>query len=136
MRLVPRGEENGLLSCSSFLGGGSEVLINTVFEAGPPRNEDLNIVFTPPPAASAASSEAGEAPVDSRRQSRAYGYDSPLAKLFGKSVSASAPPPAPAPKLATKPEIDALQAELKEMRASQLRVEELLSKMMAGGSSK
>lgn len=120
----------------SFLGGGSEILINTVFEAGPPQIEDLNVILTPPAVASTASSEAGEAPVDSRRQSRAYGYDSPLAKLFGKGVSASAPPPGPAPKLATKIEIDALQSELKEMRASQLRVEELLSKMMTGGSSK
>ncbi|RXK38635.1 hypothetical protein M231_04141 [Tremella mesenterica] len=113
----------------SIIGGGSEVLIESVFQVEPLADEPV----TPPRSRSVVSSDAVEESLpDFRRQSRGMAFDSPLAKLFG-TRNPSPPRPSIADTLASKSEVESLQAELKDVRASQLRMEELLSKVLAGG---
>ncbi|MFS2021880.1 hypothetical protein ACEN88_35635, partial [Massilia sp. CT11-108] len=58
--------------------------------------------------------------------------DSPLAKIYGYG----APPPRRGKEVnldaKDKAEVEGLKEEMKEVRASQLRMEEMLSKMIAG----
>lgn len=140
---------------SSFLGGGTENLISSVFEAGPPTLPPSHVGNVTPPKASSVSgrdeteSEESEAPLDvpaapapsKRTGAGRGGLDSPLAKLFGKPESLGGAPRAERGRMgkgksgrASKKEVEALKEELKEVRESQLRVEEMLSKVLAGSS--
>ncbi|KAK8869725.1 hypothetical protein IAR55_000293 [Kwoniella newhampshirensis] len=145
----------GLLD--SWLGGGSETLIAAVFEATPPptSSPDTSGIVTPPKASSvtalaeddgdsngntAAISQALQSP----RRKKDKTFDSPLAKLFGLSSSNESEKKVRMMSLksgedekddllgAGKQEVDNLKNQLEEVRKSQLRMEELLTKVLAG----
>jgi hypothetical protein len=69
-------------------------------------------------------SDDGEDSEEGFRQ-KARRFDSPLARLFGKTSAM------PIPTNDTRSEVDVLKGEIKEMRESQLRMEELLSKVLS-----
>jgi len=123
------------LTTSSFLGSGSEILISSVFESAPPPSK---VAATPPKASSVSVNSDDE---DERGQYGTKGTnrtrpDSPLAKIFGFGGNRSAPNSRPAfqlgPGMTSHAEVDGLKAELKDVRESQLRMEEMLSKMISG----
>ncbi|ORY27179.1 hypothetical protein BCR39DRAFT_538819 [Naematelia encephala] len=119
----PSFERMGLFD--SFLGGGSEVLIASVFEVAPPAR---NGIVTPPKASSLAGSDSDDGETENERGPRPK-FDSPLAKLFGKpSVKAS-----PARQLPNR-EFQSFKTEVESVRESQLRMEEMLGKLLAGSS--
>ncbi|WWD16005.1 hypothetical protein CI109_100429 [Kwoniella shandongensis] len=158
----------GLLD--SWLGGGSEVLIASVFEAGPPppiTSANTSGIVTPPKASSVtALAEDADNPEDALAQAvlqsqspdalrqrqprnRDRTFDSPLAKLFGLSSSAgekdrkagktmltaNGGSDVEKDSLAAGEVVDSLKKELEEVRKSQLRMEELLAKVLAGSGS-
>jgi hypothetical protein len=109
---------NKLMS-SSFLGSGSEILISSVFESTPP---DTKGTATPPKASSVSINDSSDDEV---------APGSPLAKVFGFGKGRPRPP-FPSGGKASKAEVEGLKGELKEVRESQLRMEEMISKMIAG----
>lgn len=66
------------------------------------------------------------------------GNESPLAKVFGHRIASIRGGPATVKlgqgvRAASADEVDVLKKELSEVRASQLRMEEMLAKMLSGG---
>lgn len=134
--------------CSSFLGNGSEILISSVFEATPPTSR-FDTSSTPPKASSVTSGDLHDSDEDGddRHHHKDGGLPgSPLAKVFGRPQSRppksrhnpsqdKAPHVRNPTSLAMGDELDTLKVELSEMRASQLRMEEMLSKMLSGTGS-
>lgn len=123
------------LTCSSFLGSGSEILISSVFESTPPPSK---VAATPPKASSVSinsddDDEGGQYDAKGTNRTRP---DSPLAKIFGFGGTLSTPNSRPAfqlgPGRSSQAEVEGLKAELKDVRESQLRMEEMLSKMISG----
>ena len=108
--------------CSSFRGG-SETLIAAVFESSSPFT--LAPLEEPEPVTPEEPDEPVDPGVMSKRSSRAF--DSPLAKLFGKPAAQLIDAPSK-----RAPDVEKLQKELADVRASQLRMEELLNKVLAG----
>lgn len=87
-----------------------------------------------------ASGDEGDEAVTGLPRTRSK-TDSPLAKVFGHGLP---PTRASGPKIgqaakstsrASQAEIDGLKTELTEVRASQLRMEEMMAKMLSGGGS-
>lgn len=108
---------------SSFLGGGSELLIRSVFEIGPQPSGGPSPEMVIPPTGPEAAGET-------ERKAEAAGiFDSPLAKIFGRTSAKVGKESSKA----SSTEVEALQVEVKEIRESQLRMEELLSKLLSGG---
>jgi len=103
---------------SSFLGSGSEILISSVFESAPPASKGAE---TPPKASSVSINESSDDEVVP---------GSPLAKVFGFGKARLRP--ITSSEKASRAEIEGLKGELKEVRESQLRMEEMISKMIAG----
>ena len=133
------------LTYSSFLGSGSEILISSVFESAPPPSK---VAATPPKASSVSINSDDE---DEREQYDTKGTnrtrpDSPLAKIFGKPAFNLNPISSSSSRSATGNggvgsgstwqndhlELDKVKDELKEVRESQLRMEELLNKVLSG----
>ncbi|KAL7424047.1 hypothetical protein Q5752_001632 [Cryptotrichosporon argae] len=144
----------------SFLGGTSELLIRSVFESMPTRPSapasatasaapKAAVMSTPPRASSVAAAN------DDTKLAGADRLGSPLAKLFGgrrrvlsglsavstfsldddEPASASAPGGKDARAGGMgREEGDRLRKEIQEVRESQLRVEELLNKVLAGAA--
>lgn len=128
---------------SSFLGSGSEILISSVFEAAPSMIDNKGIM-TPPKASSVASADDGDGDATDIRNDGLSRMGSPLAKIFGRGGSDAALVRGSAAKIgqaaksmsaASNEEIDGLKTELSEVRASQFRMEEMMAKMLSGGSS-
>ncbi|WRT67253.1 uncharacterized protein IL334_004220 [Kwoniella shivajii] len=153
----------GLLD--SWLTGGSEILIASVFEAFPLVNSPSSSGIITPPKASAVKAlqdsqdgEEGEnnatnqngamtsspsnSKKDKRKSKSQTQFDSPLAKIFGRSTSiertkniekdiGKSTNGNKEPNM-TKEEVDTMKKELEEVRKSQLRMEELLNKVLAG----
>lgn len=168
---------------SSFLGGGSEILISSVFEAGPPPptiapqptanknngTRNLESMDAPPQASvvTKSTSQNNQTSTDtaqvkngnngdgSNRQPDVFdvrpngyrGLGSPLAKIFGRGSAASYPIPEPPiidiagnrqtkgsgeKDKETELELIKVKEELREVRESQLRMEEMLSQVLAG----
>ncbi|KAK1924838.1 hypothetical protein DB88DRAFT_534891 [Papiliotrema laurentii] len=96
---------------SSFLGGGSETLISSVFEVAPSTLPQTDI-----PVKRQKQAEDG----DEDRGYEGKAWQSPLAEIFGKTH---------ARRQIDRPEdISTLRAELQELRQSQLRTEEILAR--------
>jgi len=104
---------------SSFLGSGSEILISSVFESAPPPSKGTT---TPPKASNVSINDSSDEEVVP---------GSPLAKVFGFGRGRLRQPFGNGEK-ASKAEVEGLKGELKEVRESQLRMEEMISKMIAG----
>ena len=104
---------------SSFLGSGSEILISSVFESAPPASKGAE---TPPKASSVSINDSSDDEVVP---------GSPHAKVFGFGNGRLRPPFTSSEK-ASRAEVEGLKGELKEVRESQLRMEEMISKMIAG----
>ena len=141
-----------LIQHSSFLGNGSEILISSVFEATPPPPSRFDRSNTPPKASSVTSGDhpsGSSSDDDDHHEKRKSGLPgSPLAKVFGPgrngrpakskpksrsgqdrmSHSTTSNPTAQA----SSDEVEKLKLELSEVRASQLRMEDMLSKMLSG----
>jgi hypothetical protein len=127
------------LTDSSFLGSGSETLISSVFESAPP---PIMESVTPPKASNVSINSDSD--VEDEEAEGRYGTkgtnrtrpDSPLAKIFGFGGTRSSARDRPAFQLgsgkASQAEVEGLKAELKDVRESQLRMEEMLSKMISG----
>lgn len=144
-----------LTTISSFLGGGTELLISSVFEAGPGTTalpEGLGgkkasrVAVSPSASPQRPSKKLQSADTDSSdSSSTGNALDSPLAKAFGpkagrqsalskkqKKRKARRDDHGPEISQAGQEEVDALKKELGQVRESQLRMEELLSKVLAG----
>jgi hypothetical protein len=127
------------LTNSSFLGSGSEILISSVFESAPPPVKES---VTPPKASSVSiNSDSDDEEVEGRYDTKGTNRtrpDSPLAKIFGFGAARSSARDRPAFQLGpgkanqVHAEVEGLKAELKDVRESQLRMEEMLSKMISG----
>jgi hypothetical protein len=115
---LPYSDMDELMN-SSFLGSGSEILISSVFESTPPVTKGTT---TPPKASSVSINESSDEEVVP---------GSPLAKVFGFGKGRLRPPFSSSEK-ASRAEVEGLKGELKEVRESQLRMEEMISKMIAG----
>lgn len=115
---LPYSDMDELIN-SSFLGSGSEILISSVFESTPPVTKGTT---TPPKASSVSINESSDEEVVP---------GSPLAKVFGFGKGRLRPPFSSSEK-ASRAEVEGLKGELKEVRESQLRMEEMISKMIAG----
>jgi hypothetical protein len=109
-----------MLTSSSFLGSGSEILISSVFESAPPPPKGTT---TPTKASSVSANESSD---DDALP------NSPLAKVFGFGKGRPKPNLRIQGGKASRAEIEGLKGELKEVRESQLRMEEMISKMIAG----
>jgi hypothetical protein len=127
------------LTGSSFLGSGSEILISSVFESAPPPIKES---VTPPKASSVSinsDSDDEDEEVGGRYDTKGTNRtrpDSPLAKIFGFGGTRSSARPAfqlgSGKASQVHAEVEGLKAELKDVRESQLRMEEMLSKMISG----
>ena len=131
---------------SSWLAGGAEVLIASVFEAGPPPSlSQAPIGTTSSSSREAATSESDTDPsVPAPRAGTKA--SSPLAKLYGKPASAAQVAPKRKERRSKSnakrdaygadedgvSEVDKLKKELAEVRGSQLRMEEMLGRLLAG----
>ncbi|KAK4686667.1 hypothetical protein P7C73_g3457, partial [Tremellales sp. Uapishka_1] len=126
---------------SSFMGAGSEILIASVFEAAPPAASLKPLSTKPVSAIPTSDSDL----VSARSPPSAGGsvFESPLAKLFGKASAVPSLRSKTKRKQAEEKtegdagreeekDVEGLRAELKELRESQLRMEELLNRLLAG----
>jgi len=120
---------------SSFLGAGSEILIASVFEAAPPPTRSQRSGIATPPKASSLR------PKDTAIPPGRKDFDSPLAKLYGKTTNRSVHPEVfqrreigeTGSSETTENDVEMMREELKALRESQLRMEEMFSKLLAGG---
>nr|XP_019013635.1 nonselective cation channel [Kwoniella pini CBS 10737]OCF52416.1 nonselective cation channel [Kwoniella pini CBS 10737] len=144
-------QKPGLLN--SWLTGGSEMLISSVFEASSYISSPLASGISTPPKASDISTiqndddvaEGNEAvkiikaSKKEKRQSTRTPFDSPLAKIFGRSnstdkdnITSKGKDPE---KVVGNDEVEALKKELEEVRKSQFRMEELLNRVLSAPST-
>lgn len=126
------------LTSSSWLAGGAEGLIASVFEAGPPPSLSSQSTTSTSHNTSESESEPAVVPAQNPR--------SPLAKLYGQSSASRAIDKKSKRKSRSskKPiqtsegneddgsEVVKLKKELAEVKGSQLRMEEMLGRLLAG----
>nr|XP_018263732.1 nonselective cation channel [Kwoniella dejecticola CBS 10117]OBR85890.1 nonselective cation channel [Kwoniella dejecticola CBS 10117] len=141
-------QKPGLLN--SWLTGGSEMLISSVFEASsyipspaasgistPPKASDISTVQNAggDEAENDAVISSPKVSKNAKKQSTKTPFDSPLAKIFGRSNSTDkvsiASKGKESEKVVGTEEVEALKKELEEVRRSQFRMEELLNKVLA-----
>lgn len=137
----PKAESIGL---RSFLGNGSESIIASVFESAPPPRSGTGGTTTPPKASSFTPNDESDTDPfpTSNVGSRKGVFDSPLAKLFGKSEAVPAKAGGSVgtvrgkvrkgEEMTESTEDKDLRKEVEGIREGQMRIEEMLGKILSG----